>query len=112
MRKSILKLALFVLPIGLALIPFTIVGAPIIPVWFTEVASTGVSSEVTEIEAALLSRINGAQNSISIAIYDFNRDSLRDALIAAHQRGVTVRVITDDEARENIASYMVVLQKI
>lgn len=57
-------------------------------------------------EAALLSRINSAQSTIDLAIYDFNRDSIRDALIAAHNRGVQVRVVTDDEAREHIASYI------
>ena len=103
MQKRLAKLLFLILPAALSLLPFMTVGAPSIPIWFTEVGATDVSTEVTEIEAALLSRINGAEESINIAIYDFNRDSLRDALIAAHQRGVTVKVITDDEAREHIA---------
>ncbi|MEM8862133.1 MAG: phospholipase D-like domain-containing protein [Chloroflexota bacterium] len=83
------------------------VGAPILPVFFTDnTASTGTSPEITEMEAALLSLINSAQSTIDLAIYDFNRDSIRDALIAAHNRGVQVRVVTDDEAREHIASYI------
>jgi phosphatidylserine/phosphatidylglycerophosphate/cardiolipin synthase-like enzyme len=84
-----------------------LVGAPTLPVVFTDnTLSTGVSTEITEMEAALLARINSASLSIDLAIYGFNRDSIRDALIAAHNRGVVVRVVTDDEARENVASYI------
>ena len=106
MQKRLFRLLIIIVPTCLALVPFAIAGAPSIPVWFTEVASTGVSPEVTEIEAALLSRINSADTSIEVAIYDFNRDHIRDALISAHQRGVQVRVVTDDEARFHINSYV------
>ena len=56
---------------------------------------------VTPLEQALLGRLNGATPSIDAAIYDFDRVSLRDALLAAKGRGVAVRVVTDDEARAN-----------
>ena len=62
------------------------------------------AAPVTAVEAALLDRINGATVSIDAAIYDFNRSSLRDALLAAKGRGVTIRVVTDDEARVSTAS--------
>lgn len=38
-----------------------------------------------------------ATATIDIALYDFNRASVRDALLAAHARGVAVRVVGDDE---------------
>jgi hypothetical protein len=41
-------------------------------------------------EQATLNRINGAAASIDAAIYDSKRVSIRDALIAAHNRGVVV----------------------
>lgn len=110
MKKKLLKR--FVIPIivdGYLLLAggVIIVGAPILPVFFTDnIESQGVSMEITDMEAALLSRINSAQLSIDLAIYDFNRDSIRDALIAAHQRGVTVRVVMDDEAREHNQTYL------
>ena len=75
--------------------------------FFTDnMASTGTSPAVTPMEQALLDRINSAVTSIDAAFYDFNRDSIRDALIAAHTRGVTVRVVTDDETRLFIDSYI------
>ena len=45
--------------------------------------------------------IEGAVSSIDVAIYDFNRASVRDRLIAAHGRGVVVRVVTDDDSYED-----------
>ncbi len=43
----------------------------------------------------LIQRINAAQKTIDVAIYSFTLDSVSDALIAAHQRGVSVRVLFD-----------------
>src|SRR5262245_13945731 len=36
-----------------------------------------------------------AASSIDIAMYDFDRISVRDALLAARSRGVSVRVVAD-----------------
>ena len=78
-----------------------------LPVYFTNnMHATGVSADVTLMERALLNRIDGARSSIEGAFYDFNRDSVRDALIAAHRRGVDVRVVTDDEARNFTDAYI------
>ena len=73
------------------------------PAWyFTDnLDSTGPGDDVTVMEQALLDHLNGAATSIDVAIYGFNRNSIRDALIAAHTRGVTVRVVTDDDARNH-----------
>ena len=35
--------------------------------------------------------------AVDLAVYDLNLWSLRDALIAAHQRGVTVRMVTESD---------------
>jgi phosphatidylserine/phosphatidylglycerophosphate/cardiolipin synthase-like enzyme len=51
------------------------------------------------VEQALLDRLNAATTSIDAALYDFDRPSLRDALVAAAARGVAVRMVTDDEER-------------
>ena len=45
----------------------------------------------------LIQRINSAQKSIHIAAFEFNLTPVAEALIAAHQRGVEVRWVTDDE---------------
>jgi phosphatidylserine/phosphatidylglycerophosphate/cardiolipin synthase-like enzyme len=69
-------------------------------VYFTDnLNATETSSAPTELEQALVQRIRSAQQTIDAAFYDFNRASIRDELIAAHQRGVAVRIVTDDEVR-------------
>jgi len=45
----------------------------------------------------LIDKINAAQNSIHIAAFEFGLTPVADALIAARQRGVDVRWVTDDE---------------
>jgi len=42
--------------------------------------------------------LNAATTSIDAAIYGLDRASIRDALIAAHGRGVAVRIVADDDA--------------
>lgn len=49
------------------------------------------------IEGRLIDKINAAQSSIHIAAFEFGLTPVADALIAAKQRGVDVRWVTDDE---------------
>ena len=42
--------------------------------------------------------ISMAKKSIDLCIFSFTNDDLANEVIAAHKRGVTVRLITDDEA--------------
>jgi phosphatidylserine/phosphatidylglycerophosphate/cardiolipin synthase-like enzyme len=49
------------------------------------------------VEEKLLQYINSAQISIHIASFEFDLNRVADALIAAHNRGVDVRWVTDDE---------------
>src|SRR5215216_696477 len=49
------------------------------------------------IEGRLIDKINAAQTSIHIASFEFNLTPVAQALIAARQRGVDVRWVTDDE---------------
>jgi phosphatidylserine/phosphatidylglycerophosphate/cardiolipin synthase-like enzyme len=58
------------------------------------------SSEIAEVfrggpDADLVEGLDGAQFSIDVAVYHMNLWSIRDALIRAHRRGVSVRVVTD-----------------
>jgi phosphatidylserine/phosphatidylglycerophosphate/cardiolipin synthase-like enzyme len=87
------------LAIGLLLVTFNVFAAGSGPlILFTaNIHSTGTSEAVTPMEQALLDRLDAATVSIDAAIYDLNRISIRDALIAAHGRGVAVRVVTDNE---------------
>jgi len=66
---------------------------------FTDnVTATGTSIAVTHMEQQLLDRLNAATSSIDTSLYSLNRVSIRNALIDAHSRGVTVRVVADDDA--------------
>jgi phosphatidylserine/phosphatidylglycerophosphate/cardiolipin synthase-like enzyme len=49
------------------------------------------------IEGRLIDKINAAQSSIHIASFEFDLTPVAQALIAAKQRGVDVRWVTDDE---------------
>jgi hypothetical protein len=51
-------------------------------------ASAGPSTAPTAMEHALLDHLNAATTSIDAAIYELDRTSVRDALIAAAGRGV------------------------
>lgn len=49
------------------------------------------------IEGRLIEKIDAAQNSIHIAAFEFNLTPVAEALIAARNRGVEIRWVTDDE---------------
>ncbi len=51
----------------------------------------------TDCENNIISRINNAKYSVDIAVYSITNRNIVDAVIAAHKRGVKVRVITDKE---------------
>lgn len=69
----------------------------IVPLFNENVNATTTSTAVTEVEQTLLDLIHQADSSIDVALYEFNRVSIQEALIAAHQRGVSVRIVTDDD---------------
>lgn len=64
-------------------------------------SATVTTTAQTPMETALLSLINNANTTIDIALYGLNRLSVINALIAAHNRGVAVRVVGDDDAATN-----------
>lgn len=67
-------------------------------VYFTEPINPWDESLATGgIEDYLIELINNAQSSIDAAMFEFNLPKVADALIAAHQRGVVVRIVYDDE---------------
>jgi len=69
-------------------------------VYFNERATTATSTTLdpTPMENALLGFIDGASSTLDVALYGLNRQSIVDSLISAHNRGVTVRVVGDDDA--------------
>jgi phosphatidylserine/phosphatidylglycerophosphate/cardiolipin synthase-like enzyme len=68
-----------------------------ITVYFTDPTDPAASSYRGGIDEPLAAAINQAQAAVDLAAYDLNLWSLRDALIAAHQRGVHVRMVTESD---------------
>jgi phosphatidylserine/phosphatidylglycerophosphate/cardiolipin synthase-like enzyme len=62
-------------------------------------AGTGLA-----IENALVESLNGADESIDLALYSFSLQTIADALITAQQRGIPVRLVME---ADNMDSYQV-----
>jgi phosphatidylserine/phosphatidylglycerophosphate/cardiolipin synthase-like enzyme len=72
-------------------------GGDYFTVYFTA-PETFTGDETTGgIEMHLIDLINNAQSSIYGAAFEFNLQDVADALIAAHERGVDVKLVYDDE---------------
>lgn len=67
--------------------------------YFTEPINSTDEEDFTgaPIEEALVEAIADAQRSIDAALFELNSVPVTNALIAAHERGVEVRIVTDDE---------------
>lgn len=65
--------------------------SPVIP--FDDVIEGGIDTVMVEL-------IDSAQSSIDIVMFEFSLQSVADALIRAHERGVQVRIVYDDEHTE------------
>jgi len=68
-----------------------------IEVYFTAPGSAAGESFRGGPDAVLAEAIDRAEESVDVAVYDFNLWSLRDALIRAAGRGVQVRLVTDSD---------------
>jgi phosphatidylserine/phosphatidylglycerophosphate/cardiolipin synthase-like enzyme len=67
-------------------------------VYFTDPATVNNPDDLTgSIPEKLIGYINNAQQTIHIAAFEFNLTPVAEALIAAHERGVEVQWVTDDE---------------
>lgn len=76
---------------------------PGVPDEWIEVYFSGAQGNPAEAEAALVASIESARRSVDMAMFNFSLTPVRDALINAHQRGVTVRVVTDSESLDKPA---------
>ncbi len=67
-------------------------------VYFTDPAKVSDPEKLSgSIPEKLIAYIDGAQQSIHIAAFEFDLTPVAEALIAAYRRGVEVRWVTDDE---------------
>ena len=67
--------------------------------YFTEPINTNDESRFTgsHVENALVNAIDNATSTIDMAVYELNSRAVTDALLRAHERGVQIRIVTDDE---------------
>ncbi len=61
-------------------------GGPILDVCFAKVA---------QCDTVVIRWINAANRSIYVEMYSFTSDGIRDALIAAHNRGIDLKIVVD-----------------
>jgi phosphatidylserine/phosphatidylglycerophosphate/cardiolipin synthase-like enzyme len=70
-------------------------------VYFTEPGGPNAKSLRGGPDSDLVAAIDAARLSVDVAVYELNLWSVRDALINAHRRGVTVRLVTESDNIEN-----------
>ncbi len=66
-------------------------------IYFTDPAGPAAETLRGGPDAALAQAIEAARVSVDLAIYDFDLWSLRDALLAARRRGVSVRLVLESD---------------
>jgi phosphatidylserine/phosphatidylglycerophosphate/cardiolipin synthase-like enzyme len=70
-------------------------------VYFTDPQYPDEGAHTGGIDQYLVALIDDAQYSIDAAFFELDLQSVTDALIRAHQRGVQVRIVYDDEHTED-----------
>jgi len=67
-------------------------------VFFTAPLPTNDRSQWTNgIDVPLAEAIDATRNTLDIAAFELNNETITDAILRAHERGVQVRIVTDDE---------------
>ena len=69
-------------------------------VHFTSPQNDFVGNTQDSIEYQLIEKIDSAQSTLQGAFFEFDLQSVADALIRAHDRGVNVQIVYDDEHTE------------
>lgn len=68
-----------------------------IQLYFTNPDSPLAAQQTGGVDGPLAAAIDSARLSVDVAIYSFSLNSIRDALINAHKRGVRVRMVMESE---------------
>jgi phosphatidylserine/phosphatidylglycerophosphate/cardiolipin synthase-like enzyme len=68
-----------------------------IALYFTQPEAGGISAHAAGIEAALTSALDEARRSVDLAVYHIDLESIQEALVRAHRRGVVVRVVVESD---------------
>lgn len=57
------------------------------------------------LDEVLAAAIDKAERTLDFAAFELNSDAIRDAIAAAHERGLAVRIVTDDDHGLNDKNY-------
>lgn len=68
--------------------------------YFTDPTSSLSSQKTGGVDQPLAAAIDSAKLSVDVAIYSLSLNSIRDALLRAHDRGVQVRMVMESENME------------
>ncbi|HEY2979839.1 MAG TPA: phospholipase D-like domain-containing protein [Anaerolineales bacterium] len=70
--------------------------------YFTDPTTPLAAQKTGGPDGPLAAAIDAAQLSVDIAIYSLSLDSIRDALVGAHDRGVQVRAVIESDSMDRI----------
>jgi len=73
--------------------------------YFTNPQSSLASQKTGGPDAPLATAIDSARLSVDVAIYSLTLNSIRDALIRAHKRGVQVRMVMESDNMDSSATH-------
>jgi len=71
-----------------------------ITVYFTDPLAANAKNKVGGADELVAKAINNAKVSVDMAMYNLSLPSIRDALLAAHERGVRVRLVMESESMD------------
>ena len=66
-------------------------------VYFTNPSTSDRNDPNGGIDFALAEAIDGVNSTLDIAAFEWNSPRLTEAVLVAHERGVTIRMVVDDE---------------
>ncbi len=69
-------------------------------IYFTDPFNRDSAMDEGGIDVPMAAAIDNARQSVDVAIYSFSLPSLRTALINAHNRGVTVRIVMESDSMD------------
>jgi len=75
-------------------------------IYFSQVYSgdpAAAERDANNIDKQLVRKISAATQTIDAALHELDSDRIADALIAAHQRGVRVRIVTETDYADEIS---------
>ena len=65
--------------------------------WFTEPGVVSDTETETDLDDAIIALVDASTTTLDLCLYEFNEEPLIEAVLAAHDRGVLVRMVGDGD---------------